>query len=292
MLSQKIRNEKRFSFSGHETFQCKSLWLKKGYDFIKDEKKFTSEDAVVDLGVGKNMVSAIRFWLRAFGLTKNDEVTELADYIFDTENGKDPFIEDLGTLWLLHYMLVSSLEASIYSLFFVEFQKEKKEFSRDQLYLFLKRKATEKGNPNWYNDNTIRKDIGVLIHNYLVPEESKAFEDFMVLLIDLNLIIETEKKQYSINYEMKQRFIPEILLYSIIDQKGLDTVISYDELFEMALVFCLSQSELDEDLRILETKFPAYIRFMDDSGIKQLLFLNEMDKNFVLDTYYEKAHEA
>ncbi len=292
MISKKIQEIERFSFSGHETFQCKSLWLKKGYDFIKEGKKFTVEDAVVDLGVGKNMVTAIRFWLRAFGMTKNDEITEIADYIFDNNDGKDPFIEDLGTLWLLHYMLVASLEASIYSLFFVVFQKEKKEFTRDQLFLFLKRKALEKGNPNWYNDNTIRKDISVLIHNYQVPDESKAFEDFLVLLIDLNLIVETEKNHYSINYEGKQRFIPDILLYAIIDQKGEDIVMSYEDLFEIALVFCLSQSELDENLRILEEKYPTYIRFTDDSGIKQLLFIRELDKNSVLDFYYERAHEA
>ncbi len=24
----------KYSFSGHESFACKSLWLKKGYDFV------------------------------------------------------------------------------------------------------------------------------------------------------------------------------------------------------------------------------------------------------------------
>lgn len=291
MLSQKIQQTQRFSFSGHETFQCKSLWLKKGYDFIKEEKKFTTDEAVVDLGVGKNMVSSIRYWLKAFGVTKNDELTELADYLFNEETGKDPFIEDLGTLWLLHYMLVTSMEASIYPLFFIEFQKEKKEFTREQLFTFIKRKCSEKGNPNWYNDNTIRKDIRVLIQNYQIPYESSAYEDFLVLLIDLNLIVETEKNYYSINYEAKQRFIPNILLYAIIDQKGVNTVISYDELLEIALIFCLSQSELYENLRILEEKYPADIRFSDDSGIKQLLFLSEMNKSSVLEMYYEQPYE-
>ena len=48
---------KRFPFSGHESFQCRSLWLKKGYDFINSGKSFNDEDAVVILGVGKNMVA-------------------------------------------------------------------------------------------------------------------------------------------------------------------------------------------------------------------------------------------
>lgn len=49
----------RYSFSGHESFHCKSLWLKKGYDFICNKKHFADTDSVVELGVGKNMVSAI-----------------------------------------------------------------------------------------------------------------------------------------------------------------------------------------------------------------------------------------
>ena len=276
MLSQKIQDEKRFSFSGHETFQCKSLWLKKGYDFIKEGSSFNAETAVIDLGVGKNMVSAIRYWMRAFGMTVNDEVTQIADYIFDEETGKDPFIEDLATLWLLHYMLNASIEASIYPLFFVEFQTEKKEFTREQLFTFLKRKCSEKGDPNSYNDNTIRKDIGVLLQNYVVPDESIKI---------------SEKNLYSFNYEAKQRFIPEILLYAIINQNGRAKVIPYDELLEIALIFCLSQSELDEMLKVLEDKFPTIIRFTDDSGIKQLLFLNEIDEYTVLDKYYEESNE-
>lgn len=31
----------RYSFSGHESFHCKSLWLKKGYDFICNKKQVT-----------------------------------------------------------------------------------------------------------------------------------------------------------------------------------------------------------------------------------------------------------
>ena len=50
-------SEKRLVFSGHESFQCRNLWLKKGYDFIKNGNSFNDEDAVVKLGVGKNMVT-------------------------------------------------------------------------------------------------------------------------------------------------------------------------------------------------------------------------------------------
>ena len=73
---------KNLKFSGHETFPCRSYWLKKGYDFIADDKKFTSSDSVVNLGVGKNMVTSIQYWLRAFDVVDDeDNLTDLAQRI-------------------------------------------------------------------------------------------------------------------------------------------------------------------------------------------------------------------
>ena len=36
-----------YRFSGHESFPCKSLWLKKGYDFVVGGNDFNSPDAIV-----------------------------------------------------------------------------------------------------------------------------------------------------------------------------------------------------------------------------------------------------
>ena len=156
---------KRYCFSGHETFYCKSLWLKKGYDFRLGGNTFNQEDAVVKLGVGKNMVASIRFWLKAFGLTVEDLPTDIANIVL--HNDGDPFLEDSNTLWLLHYLLVSNKISSIYHLLFVEYQREKKEFDRDLLQNFIKRRCNVPEQKNVYNENTVKKDIGVLLHNYL-----------------------------------------------------------------------------------------------------------------------------
>lgn len=50
----------KLNFSGHESFYCRLLWLKKGYDYLKKDYKFSQPDGVVHLGVGKNMLSAIQ----------------------------------------------------------------------------------------------------------------------------------------------------------------------------------------------------------------------------------------
>jgi len=93
----------RLNFSGHESFYCRALWIPKGYHFIKEGKQFNEGAAVADLGVGRNMVSSIKFWLEAFNICDTkQELTRFANFIFGTE-GVDLYLEDPATLWLLHY---------------------------------------------------------------------------------------------------------------------------------------------------------------------------------------------
>ena len=186
----------RYTFSGHESFYCKSLWLKKGYDAVKGGLNFNTPEAVAVLGVGKNMVSSIRFWMKSFALVDEDGITKFADYIFDDNLGKDPFIEDIGTNWLLHYHLVKTGFASIYHLVFLDFQREKREFDGEQLLSFIKRKCNVPEQKNAYNENTVRKDIKVFLQNYVSPSDTKTVEDFSALLIDLDLIKRTGREKF------------------------------------------------------------------------------------------------
>ncbi len=68
--------DNKLIFSGHETFHCKGFWLKKGYDYVRQGGKFTDESCI-SLGVGRNMVSSIRFWLKAFNILdhRTEEIT-------------------------------------------------------------------------------------------------------------------------------------------------------------------------------------------------------------------------
>src|ERR1700742_1241645 len=97
----------KIGFSGHETFVCRTFWLKKGYDYIIAGRSFSDDDAVVSLGVGKNMVTSINFWMRGFHILnrENQELTELGRFLFGDH---DPFLEDIGSLWLLHYSAIKN----------------------------------------------------------------------------------------------------------------------------------------------------------------------------------------
>ncbi|MGA2264431.1 MAG: DUF4007 family protein [Acidobacteriota bacterium] len=109
-----------YRVSGHESFPFRYPWLPKAVRFLaKDSRFFTDEDnAMVELGVGKNMVRAIRFWSLAAGmassLAKNGghEVTPLGRSLLGPD-GEDQYLEDIRTLWLIHWLLSTNHDAPL-----------------------------------------------------------------------------------------------------------------------------------------------------------------------------------
>lgn len=285
----------KYTFSGHESFPCKTLWLKKGYDFVKAEKAFNAPEAVVNLGVGKNMVAAIRFWYKAFGLNNSEKTNWLSKYIFDSETGKDPFVEDLGTLWLLHFLLIYIGEASLYKIFFVDFQKERRLFDREQVVGFVKRKMMEAGKEKLFNENTVKKDVGVLLLNYCLPRNPQSNEDFSTLLMDLDLLRQVDKTHgddkrngYYFNVEGKRKVTPEIFLFALLMTKEEnDNSVSYDTLYELGLMFCMTDLEVIDMLKDLSEEYSESLTYSDVAGVRQLQFTKQMDAKQVLEKYYE-----
>ena len=77
-------------FSGHETFPLRQLWLPKFTALVSELQAGgrstlpSDEECIVRLGVGKNMVSSMRFWSEAAGMVRPDrlELTPLGRFIF------------------------------------------------------------------------------------------------------------------------------------------------------------------------------------------------------------------
>lgn len=289
----------KYVFSGHESFPCKTLWLKKGYDFIIAEKDFNSPEAVVELGVGKNMVAAIRYWYKAFGLNSdNERIKWIPDFLFNNQDGKDRFMEDLGTLWLLHFLLVYSNIASLYNLFFVDFQKERRRFDRNQIVTFVKRKMAETNQDHLFNVNTVKKDVGVLLQNYCLPRNPQSNEDYSTLLMDLDLLRQKEKKEeneenekdksFYFNIEGKKKVTPEVFLFAVLMYKpDEDNTIPFDLLQDIGLVFCMNDLEVIEMLRLLSERYSDSLTYSDVAGIRQLQITQPMDSKQLIERYYE-----
>lgn len=292
-MSTDSKPQIKFTFSGHESFQCRHLWLKKGYDFVNKKKSFNSEDAVVELGVGKNMVSSIRFWMKAFNLlTAVDELTDFAHKLL-SDDGYDPYIEDEGTLWLLHYQLVKKGFASIYSIVFNELRREKIEFTKDNFLSYIKRKSeTEKSFQ--FNQKTLNEDFSVLTKMYLLSEaQSKDKEDsFSGLLTELDLVkcYNKGKEEFFTIANSERTEIPdEIVLYAILDNENLDLSLSLNTMEQsnnsLGTIFAINKPGLQTKIENLAAKFPNIV-FNDQAGIKELQFKKKPLAYSILDKYY------
>lgn len=287
--------ETKLSFSGHDSFQCRQLWLKKGYDFVMEGNKFMDETAVISLGVGKNMVSSIRFWMKAFNIIDNKDIpTEFGKRLFNDLDGYDPFLEDEASLWLLHYNLVKNGLSSIYTLIFNEFRKEKVLFNKDAFVNYVKRMAIN--NPELIlNENTVSKDFIVFANLYKNDLESKDIEDsFSGILSELELLKTVGKgkeEQFYIENTDRDNLSESVILYTILDNPIYGKSINLNSLEfgwnSPGSIFALNRSGLMSKISDI-TKTYKKITFTDQAGIKELQFKEKIDPFTILDIHYGK----
>jgi hypothetical protein len=294
--TSKIQN--KLTFSGHDTFHCRHLWLKKGYEFVNAGKKFTDNDAVVFLGVGKNMVSAIRFWMKAFDLINEDDELELiAHKIFADKTGWDPYLEDDATLWILHHNLVKNGYASTYSLVFNQLRKEKIEFSKKNYIDFINRKCQLDG-IRLSSANTLDSDFGVFGKMYLrTDSQSKDKEDtFSGILTELDLVVGIKKGTdlwLAIENNDRDDLPEEIILFAILSDDRFDLSVNIRSLEiednSIASIFAITRTGLENKMESISNNKKKFKNFTysNHAGTKELQFTKRIDPIEILNTYYE-----
>jgi hypothetical protein len=164
------------AFAAHQTFHPRFGWIKKGYDAAVDEPDvFNQPDAPVTLGVGKNMVEAIKVWATATHVIARVPnpgrprmsvalPTPLGRALLDEKTGLDPYLEDPATLWVLHWQAVSAVSSlPVWWAAFNDFPAL--EFTENDLLRFC---AEEVAATSWPqpNESSIQKDVDCLLRMY------------------------------------------------------------------------------------------------------------------------------
>ena len=170
------------TFARHETFHPRYGWFRKAHEFVAmDPRIFVAADAPVRIGVGKNMVRAIRFWGLAAKLIEEDPQssnrrarnlvpTEMGRRLFE-DNGWDRYMEDPGTVWLLHWLLMAPpCLLPVWWLAFNDFHAV--EFTEDDLLAAVtaQLEATEEWSVP--HQSSVSKDVTALLHTYAPAERS------------------------------------------------------------------------------------------------------------------------
>lgn len=269
-------------FAGHETFACRATWLHKGLNLIdrKGLEAFTKAESVVDLGVGRNMVLAVRYWVNAFGLIDDKgKSTSIARLIVETEEGAalDPFLESRDSLWLLHFALVKGGYGTLYPFFFKEFFKRKS--SR-----FFTESEVLRNLISWLKENQIKilserslkSDLRVLIDNYCLRGAGQNAEESMTnILIDLNLIRKTTfKSEGEVVYELNHlanKGINEPLFACLLMQCFDSSSQSLDNLYEeLGHPLVMDREAFIRRIEQVCLSYPELFVYKDDAGLREV----------------------
>lgn len=164
-------------FRAHDTFFIRKGWLSKGMKYVcnKPDVFIDKKDNPMDvLGIGSNMVKALRYWLQTVGLTKEpnsgrrtQSFTELGKAVFE----HDRFIEETGTLFLLQYKLASNKEeATAWYYFFNEFSMS--EFTKEDFVASLQNYVLMNESNASVAIRSLNDDFACIINTYMPKQRS------------------------------------------------------------------------------------------------------------------------
>lgn len=291
------------AFGRHETFALRFGWLPKGFQAIMEEKSiFESDDATVKLGVGKNMVTSIKYWLRACRMIDPVEnmPTELGEKILSV-NGFDPFLEDEATIWLLHWLLATNSElATSWFWFFNRFHKP--EFTGQELSTalndFVADKVINKKKPAI---TTLSNDTSLIPRMYTqssgssrTPLEESLDSPFSLL----KLIIQSSGGRSFQSRPMARPDLPlGVLGFAVCEMFEMkksqvipieDFMYSRDNYPAIGSVFRLTESDLIAKLERLANYIPGIFDIRDTAGQHQLYLSETTDAiTFIIKHYSE-----
>lgn len=291
-------------FTGHDTFPLRYGWLYKAVNHLNNKGKFQTSNeehtrrAIVELGVGKNMVNAIRYWAEATSLIQPHNnagfieysVDDYGKYIFGdsiSKEGVDPYLENSGSIWLIHFLLNFNYQFLTGYRYFFNFSNVQS-FEKKKLLEDFADDATHLTNADVGNVSTLKKDLDCFLNTYAkkrknvsVEKQNGVDEDhFSSPLAELNLISETSSAFFISELSDRHDLPIQIFLYGLLrfiklenDSSGTMTV-DFDSLltkpFSPGRIFRLSESGLGHKLDDAQKFTNGKVIWVDSLGLRQV----------------------
>jgi hypothetical protein len=294
------------TFSGHETFAFRYAWLKKGVDSLaRRPDAFSRDEAMVELGVGKNMVRSIRHWCLATRVateggfvsgtrSRGMRPSDLGRSLFILP-GWDPYLEDDGSLWLLHWQLATNPARATTWYWAFNLLKEQ-DFTRETLLAGLAR-LVEGHNWSRVSPSSLRDDVSCFIRTYVPGKRgptSTPEETLDCPLTNLGLIIQAGDDRYRFNNGPKPGLPSGIFLYALVDSWAKrhakqDTLSLREIVYGEAgpgRVFRLDDDSVLSYLDEVEALSEGRLTFNDTEMVRQVVRRGTITPEEVLDAYY------
>ena len=298
-------------FSGHESFACRYAWLPKAYrELAKDPTILSQEDqAMVALGVGKNMVRSIRFWVEVSGLATPGgralELTSFAHAVFGP-NGFDPYLEDRRTIWLLHWKISTYADDPVFAWRHMLNHWPQPEFTRTEVVADFLRESERQGLR--HSEATLAQHFDVFLHTYIRTRGSTGGEDSLDgPLVELELIQhvgdrkvgESARREpvYAFRREPKPDFTPELFAFCIWDywtqwHPG-EATLPYREIalnaHTVGQIMKLPEEEVRARLEAISLRSSAPFRYQPSAVEGTLHKTGELGEQVLLEAVYAPA---
>jgi len=290
------------AFARHQTFHFREGWLTKGLRKIQQQPNvFMAKDGMEQLGIGSNMVKALRYWLVATNLTcetaggnKEQRLTKVGSAIYNF----DKYLEEEFTLWLIHYQLATNKEmATAWYWFFNVFKH--KEFDEDLFLTELEFWISEQENDaREVSRGSLKRDFDCIINTYCLHKtnSSNPEDNLMCPLQELGLIelLDTKRKRYRFTRRNVEHLTKELYLYAILDfmtHNGIERDIDLDALLSaersIGRIFVLGVSELIQILEMLQVS--GFLRLNKTAGLNQVTITTVKDPINVIEEYYHQG---
>lgn len=276
------------AFSGHETFPLRFTWLPKAIREVEtDPQAFSDPDqAMVRLGVGKNMVKSMRHWALATEVLEEEgdrgqrslRPSVLGQRILGAE-GLDPYLEQPATLWFLHWRVAGRPDRTT-TWYWAFNHAPQPDFTKDDLTAWLLGLIEERG---WRaTAASLKRDIDVFIRSYVPSLGTKkaAVEDVLDCpLVELDLIHAHEERGRFIIDRHPRPTLPDALFaFALVEYLGRTerTAMSVP-LDEIALAagspgrtFALSERDLLGRLERLSEITESGLVYDETAGLRQV----------------------
>lgn len=197
--SHSVTSATNFRFSGHQSFALRISWLPKAIrEIVRGFDPFADIDyGITSLGLGKNMVESLRCWIEAFQIAQRVDgkwvLSPIGSKIFLPSTGLDPYLEDHTSNWLLHWLICTNNDYSLFAWECMFNRWPSMEFTATEVVEAFRRESEQSSKDN--SPVTLKQHWDVLLHSYRPPRSSKGEDHLDSALSVLGLIREVGERQ-------------------------------------------------------------------------------------------------
>lgn len=267
---------KELGLGGFQGFGLRLGWLPKiVQEVARNHDALSGKEAVMNLGVGSNMVTSMKHWgLATATIARRGagvSLTRFGDSLLGVD-GFDPYLEDETTLWLIHWKMASNYADSIIPVWFFN------DFNKSTFVVADVKKAfAEKHAGKNFSRDSLERDVNVLLKMYTASNQTAGDENLYSPFFALELLSYNEDiREYSNRFEYREGLSPLVLGFALAEifnqREAVDFSLSSDNGISLKSIFRIAEDALLSKIDAIESLFPnSPFRLQEVSGTWRVL---------------------